>query len=240
MGTDAVFYGAGARGRVESCTFRSIGGSSLKVVGGAKVSVRDLTATDVEKSVVLVESGSRVDVVGARMSGRLTTALLLEKDSQGDVSDLDVTGCVQAAIAVSGAKLTLARSTVRQASSNVLKVLEGGSCRASALLIESGEVDFPLVNIYPNSSVSIASSTIRGGAESAVHHAGSSLELTDVSFEGVGGHAVMAVGSTGTLERCTATDVGTGIEASSGCRLSVTATEVDGGENGVVARGGAI
>ena len=235
---EAVSYCAGARGRVESCTFRSLAGNGLKVVGDATVTVRGLTATEVDKSVVLVESGGRVDLAGARMGGRLGgNALQLEKNSQVDATDLEVTGGVDPVFYVSGARLTLSRTTVSQARGNVLKVADGGSCRATALRIESGEVDYPLVNVWPDSSVSIASSIIRGGAEAAVQHAGSNLELTDVTFAGMGGPAVLATGSMATVERCTASEVGVGIEASDGCRLLVTATEVDGGDHGVVARG---
>jgi AAA+ superfamily predicted ATPase len=242
VAADAIMCTDGARGSVEHCTFRTIGGNGVKVIGGATVNVRDLTAVDVAKSVVRVESGGRVDLVGATMSGRIGSALVLEKDAQGDVADLDVTGCGDAAIALigAGARLVLSRTAIRQVRGNVMKVTNGASCQATDLLIECGEVDFPLVNIWAGSSVSIGSSVIRGGAEDAVHHTGSNLELTEVSFEGVGGHAVVAAGSRASVERCTVSTSGTGIEASGGCRLSVTATEVDGGEHGVVARTKAI
>lgn len=237
---DAIYYGAAARGRVENCTFRSLAGNGLKVVDGATVAVRDLTATDVEKSVVLVESGGRVDLVGARMGGRIGTALMLLKDAQVDATDLQVAGCLNAGFVGAGARLTLSRTTVSQSRGNVLRLCDGGSCRATALRIENGELDFPLVSVWPNSSLSIASSTIRGGADAAIAYAGTSLEVSDVTFEGVGGPAVNAYGQMASVKGCTASNVGVGIVASNGCRLSVTDTEVDGGDHGVVARGKAI
>lgn len=60
LGAEAVMYSAGARGRVEGCTLSTLTGNGVRVVGGAMVAVSNLSATDVEKSVVLVESGGRV------------------------------------------------------------------------------------------------------------------------------------------------------------------------------------
>ena len=113
-------------------------------------------------------------------------------------------GCIQAAIAVSGASLSLARTTVSQTRANVLKVLNGGSCRETGLRAECGEVDYPLVNVLAGSSVWMASSVIGGGAEAAVHHTGANLELIDVTFDRIGGPAVVAAGAMASVERCTA------------------------------------
>lgn len=237
----AVMYSGGARGRVEKCTFHKLGGNGLRVTGRATVVVRDLDASDVEKNVVLVDDGGRVELLHARMGGRIGgRALSLKQDAKGDVSDLEVTGCVGTAIAVDGASLTLARIRVGHVRGGVLRVSDGGSCRAIGLMMDCGEVDFPLVMVKANASTSIASSTIRGGADGGVDHAGINLELADVTFEGVGGSAVTAAGTMASLERCAISDAGVGIEAKDGCRLSVTGTEIDGGDHGVVALSKAI